>query len=157
MSHPSIVRHLKNELLGLRSNGLTLREIADKYGVNEASIRKTIGRTGCVKIRRSCPINDRFWEKVEIRKTDDCWEWTGALGGSGYGHILMDKKTIDAHRVSYVLANGEIPNGLEVLHCCNNKKCVNPNHLKLGTQRDNMIDFHIMRREGKPSITLRRI
>jgi hypothetical protein len=83
------------------------------------------------------PLAERFWEKVN--KTDDCWLWTGYLN-KGYGYISIDNKAKPAYRVSYQLTYGDIPEGLVVRHMCRSKNCVNPKHLKLGTQKDNMED-----------------
>lgn len=82
----------------------------------------------------------RFWNKVQ--KTDSCWNWTGA---TTYGYGVMgrgrsDEGIMRAHRFSWELHIGPIPNGLWVLHHCDNPSCVNPEHLFLGTQTDNMQD-----------------
>lgn len=85
----------------------------------------------------------QFWSKVE-RRDSGCWEWTGALTASGYGsgwnyaYPLGGKRRTSAHRQSYLLTKGEIPEGLQIDHLCSNKKCVNPDHLEAVTQRENL-------------------
>lgn len=89
-------------------------------------------------------VKDRFWAKVRV--APGCWEWAAAKNGKGYGRIYAWGKQQSAHRVSYALAYGPIPLGLFVLHHCDNPGCVNPNHLFLGTQKDNI---HDMLRKGR--------
>jgi len=69
-----------------------------------------------------------------------CWEWKKSSVGAGYGVISFFKRNYYVHRISYRLFIGEIPNGLMVCHKCDNVKCFNPEHLFLGTQKDNMSD-----------------
>lgn len=83
---------------------------------------------------------ERFWKYV--KKTDTCWLWTGAKTKTiaGYGALGVAGKVIRAHRYSYELHIGPIPDGLFVLHHCDVPLCVNPTHLFLGTDKDNAID-----------------
>jgi hypothetical protein len=87
-------------------------------------------------------IEDRFWNKVDIKSNSECWEWKAALyGKGGYGVFWYNGKNIGAHRMSMILINGDIPNNKIVCHKCDNKKCVNPQHLFLGSQLDNITDM----------------
>lgn len=80
----------------------------------------------------------RFWAKVD--KTETCWLWTGS--GRRYGHLNVDSKLVRAHRFAWALANGPIPEGLNICHSCDRGFCVNPDHLFLGTQKENVQDMH---------------
>lgn len=88
------------------------------------------------------PLERRFWDKVQ--KTPTCWLWTGATkDGYRYGIIGPPGghgSPIRAHRLSWELANGPIPSGMVICHSCDEPRCVRPEHLFLGTQRDNLFD-----------------
>lgn len=96
-------------------------------------------RTAWVNWKNAKPLAERFWRLV--RKSEGCWLWVGKIEASGYGRIWIEGlKQEGAHRVSWELHNGPITDGLFVLHRCDVKTCVNPEHLFLGTQLDNMRD-----------------
>lgn len=81
----------------------------------------------------------RFLSKIKVNKNTNCWEWQAYIHKSGYGHFWMNKN-YRAHRASYELFVNKIPKNLLVLHKCDIKKCVNPDHLFLGTNQDNSDD-----------------
>ncbi len=81
----------------------------------------------------------RFWNKVD--KSGSCWQWKAAVfKQGGYGHFRINDKSFRAHRLSWELANGQIPDGMCVLHACDNPPCVKPAHLWLGSHAENMAD-----------------
>ena len=94
------------------------------------------------------PLAERFWEKVD--KSGECWLWTAHRNADGYGMVGLERRGIDrSHRVAWRLANGSIPAGMSVLHRCDNPGCVRPDHLFLGTQRDNIADMDAKGRSRK--------
>lgn len=102
-------------------------------------------RTG----RPAVDVGIRLMKRIQ-EKESGCIEWIGKRGKQGYGEISDvvngKKKTLKTHRVSYETFKGKIPIGLHVLHKCDNPPCINPNHLFLGTARDNLLD---MSRKGR--------
>lgn len=108
--------------------------------------------------QRNKPLNIKFWEKVEMTSINDCWMWKASKNKKGYGNFYVSignskDKHILAHRMAYILWNhlNEIPDGLQVLHRCDNPSCCNPAHLFLGTNQDNMNDMMQKGRRGDKS------
>jgi hypothetical protein len=99
--------------------------------------------------RKIIPKEIRFWRQVE--KTETCWNWVGGHTTGGYG-VMSNHETPGVptyvHRFSYTLHKGIIPTSLFVLHSCDNRTCVNPDHLFLGTLIDNVQDMVSKKRHG---------
>jgi hypothetical protein len=123
-----------------------------KFELYPSQLKSNAGRfcsRKCTKtgIKPSDPAK-RFWSKVN--KTEGCWNWTGAKHKFGYGAFNVQGKVYTTHVYSWFLAHGHFPpKGKEVMHLCDNPSCVNPNHLKLGTHRENMIDCFLKGRNSK--------
>lgn len=92
-------------------------------------------------LRPEGPPEERFWHYVEKGSPDECWRWKAHIDARGYGKFQMHGRTHPAARAAYILTRGPIPKGQVVRHKCDNGACVNPAHLELGTQRDNVRDM----------------
>lgn len=86
---------------------------------------------------RSLPAEPRFWQKVDRREPQQCWEWQASFTPHGYGQVKVGKSIKHAHRAAYEYVKGAIPEGAEIDHICHNRKCVNPDHLRIATPKQN--------------------
>ena len=128
----------------------------DEKCMNPAHLKTSRGHWGG---RRRASLMSSFWSRVSKPNGEDgCWEWTGSRKPSGYGGFALRGQWEAAHRASWKIHRGDIPDGLHVLHRCDNRRCVNPSHLFLGTHEDNMADCvakgRTVRGERKPSAKL---
>jgi hypothetical protein len=97
-------------------------------------------RSGSYVLELTSAAEERFWSKVE-RSDDGCWLWKAHFYNDGYGQFSFRDRPLRAHRVSWVIVNGDLPLDVQVLHRCDTPACVRPDHLFLGSHQDNMDDM----------------
>lgn len=118
--------------------GRILEEMAREAGCDRHTIYHWMKKYG-IPSRRSLSNAERFWNKVDIRSEDECWKWLAGKTSGDYGSFYLDNWCA-AHRAAWILTHGLIPKGLCVLHHCDHPWRVNPSHLFLGTNADNVAD-----------------
>jgi hypothetical protein len=102
------------------------------------------------RVGLSNKVRARFWAKVDRGATDVCWAWGACLDHKGYGMFRLRNRMPHAHRIAWMLTRGAIPDGLQVLHKCDNRVCCNPAHLFLGTNAQNVADRVAKGRSNRP-------
>jgi hypothetical protein len=125
-------------------------------GCEHASVAKQMCQRHYVNERRysgAVPTRERDYAErfrtMYVETPSGCWEWTGAINDSGYGRFRVRLSPDPrAHRVAWIIDNGDIPDGMQVLHRCDNRRCVRVSHLFLGTHDDNMRDMAEKGRAG---------
>lgn len=131
----------------------TCEQCGEPFLANPQHVQKGMGRycsRGCHNEYRRSHWQENFWQHVQ--KTEACWLWTARINAGGYGEFRRCGRTVIASRVSWEIHNGPIPGGLFVLHNCpggDNPACVNPAHLFLGTNDDNMRDMVAKGRQAR--------
>jgi len=121
------------------NQGLTLEQVGSRFDVSTTTIWYWMERYD-IETSRTDPVRPRFEERYEVNDDTGCWEWTAGTTDYGYGALSVEGDAEGAHRVSYRLHNGEIPDGAIICHTCDNPPCVNPDHLYAGDAESNAQD-----------------
>lgn len=142
------VEPTKEELENLYwNNRLSQREIGERYNKSGDWVKDLMKKHN-IPTKKTKTSKERFMFYVKVQE-NGCWNWLGSTNNDGYGSFQINKKRYRSHKASYLLFVGEFDQSLYCLHKCDNPSCVNPDHLFLGTQKDNMQDAKRKGRNNK--------
>lgn len=145
----------EQQVMSIFNDTRTIKEIVKDYEISEQNVSsikmgKTWGwLTGKKYIKQPIRSMKERLQKYDIEPEKGCWIWKGSKSKNGYGQIKVNKTTKEVHRVSYQEYKGKIPTGMIVRHICDVKHCLNPDHLILGTHKQNMKDMTDRNRQAK--------
>lgn len=150
----------ESDVVAIRRSTHRSADLARRYGIHRVQINRIRAGTTWKHVdppratvdwqTSPWPSAQERWEANVERVKSGCWEWTGGKNRGGYGQLRVDggRNKTPAHRFSYELHVGPIPEGMKVCHSCDNPGCVNPDHLWVGTQADNVHDMMAKGRGG---------
>lgn len=153
----AVLEHSRRDTEGNTSmpHNFTCKQCGREFRTrNRARSVATYCSPRCSSMSRRKDVKQTLADFIQTGHPDECWEWKGTTDPKGYGRFARNGRNLLAHRASWEVVNGPIPEGLCALHKCDNPACCNPNHLFIGTKRDNALDRTRKGRTGKRPPTL---